>query len=106
MVLRMPGGKQHIHTIVVMLTGHIRDKPQIRRVQSAEGLLEEASKHLEDKKFDLAEAALSKLDGMKDSLPESLRSRLDALHAALKTAKAAKDIGSQVEDVKKAIPGL
>jgi hypothetical protein len=51
-------------------------------------LLEQVMQYIKDNKLDLAETALTKLDGMKGSLPTSLQEKITAAHTALQAKKA------------------
>ena len=80
---------------------------------NANALLEKAMQYIKDNKLDLAQGALSKLDGIKAPLPAGLQQKISDAKSALDAAKTAQDAKSTLDDagalgkeVKKAIPGL
>lgn len=55
----------------------------------AQQLLDQAMQYIKDKKWDLAEGVLKKLDALKDKLPAEWASKIGDAHKALSAAKAA-----------------
>lgn len=63
-------------------------------VDQAQSLLAQVTEYISAHKYDLAEQALTKLDGMKASLPESLQQKVEAARTLLKAKKAADSLGN------------
>jgi hypothetical protein len=57
--------------------------------KDAQTLLDQVQQYVKDKKWDDAEAALKKLDGMKDKLPGDWAAKIEAARTALNAAKGA-----------------
>lgn len=55
----------------------------------AQKLLDQAMEYVKDKKWDLADETLKKLEGMKASLPAEWASKIDQARSAFTTAKTA-----------------
>jgi hypothetical protein len=53
----------------------------------AQKLLDQATQYIKENKFDLAEQALTKLEGMKAQLPETMQKSIAQARSALDTAK-------------------
>ena len=57
-------------------------------IAQAETLLTTATQYIKDHKLELADKALTQLEGMKSSLPTEYQSKMDALRLAINAAKA------------------
>jgi hypothetical protein len=57
--------------------------------KEAETLLEQVKTYIKEKKFDDADAALKKVEGMKDQLPANISSQLPTIRQSLDAAKGA-----------------
>ena len=69
--------------------------------EEAKTLLQQAATHIKENKYDLAEKALEKLEGMADKLPTSLQSQIKQARTTLDVAKGASEL-----KVPEALPGM
>lgn len=65
-------------------------------VAKAKPLIEQATTYIKDHKMDLAEKAVTELEGMKPKLPTDWASKVDQLRSTLNAAKAAQGLGIKI----------
>ena len=74
-------------------------------VQKAQQLIDQAMQYINDGRLDLAEGAITQLEGMEDSLPDSIKSQIENLKKLFASKQSTEDATKTAESVQGLLPG-
>lgn len=74
-------------------------------VQKAQQLIDQAMQYINDGRLDLAEGAITQLEGMEDSLPDSIKSQIENLKNLFAAKQSTENATKTAESVQGLLPG-